>query len=282
MKANSLIFGVLLTLCMSLRSELPPEVYEEMKQSAPEFLMIKVSAVTATTDTKGRETTFTYDAIVIQSMRSKTGIKTGDKIGVLSRHHIFGPGEVGPSNPRTLKKGETVAAYLARSRKEGVYTIAAGGHSFEKAGKGANLARPIARVPVPLPEVIAEPPPPEFDPDLEVPGEWGPEDHGMPMPQEMFMDGIPGRFQLLSANVQQNGKRVPMTLKIDTMTGQVWHLKMKARQILVNGRPKMETVMVFEAIDTEGPFFEATPQVDEVEAAPAVPVPVPPRPFRRR
>ncbi len=253
-----------------------------MKQSAPEFLMIKVSAVTATTDTKGRETTFTYDAIVIQSMRSKTGIKAGDKIGVLSRHHIFGPGEVGPSNPRTLKKGETVAAYLARSRKEGVYTIAAGGHSFEKVGKGANLARPIARVPVPLPEVMVEPPPPEFDPDMEVPGEWGPEDHGMPMPQEMFMEGITGRFQLISANVQQNGKPVPMTLKIDTMTGQVWHLKMKARQILINGRPKMETVMVFEAIDTEGPFFEATPQVDEVEVAPAVPVPVPPRPFRRR
>ena len=244
--------------------------------------MIKVSAVTATTDTKGRETTFTYDAIVIQSMRSTTGIKAGDKIGVLSRHHIFGPGEVGPSNPRTLKKGETVAAYLARSRKEGMYTIAAGGHSFEKAGKGANLARPIARVPGPLPEVIAEPPPPEFDPDLEVPGEWGPEDHGMPMPQEMFMEGIPGRFQLILANVQQNGKPVPMTLKIDTMTGQVWHLKMKARQILVNGLPKMETIMVFEAIDTEGPFFKATPQVDEVEVAPAVPVPVPPRPFRRR
>ena len=146
MKANSLIFGVLLMLCMSLRSELPPEVYEEMKQSAPEFLIIKVSAVRATADPKDRETIFTYDAIVIQSMRSKTGIKAGDKIGVLSRHHIFGSGEVGPSNPRTLKKGETVAAYLARSRKEGVYTIAAGGHSFEKAGKGANLALSLIHI----------------------------------------------------------------------------------------------------------------------------------------
>ena len=67
MRANSLIFGVLLTLCMSLRSELPPEVYEEMKQSAPEFLMIKVSAVRATADPKDRETIFTYDAIAIQS-----------------------------------------------------------------------------------------------------------------------------------------------------------------------------------------------------------------------
>ena len=282
MRANSLIFGVLLTLCMSLRSELPPEVYEEMKQSAPEFLMIKVSAVRATADPKDRETIFTYDAIAIQSMRSKTGIKAGDKIRILSRHHIFGSGEVGPSNPRTLKKGETVAAYLVRSRKEGVYTIAAGGHSFEQVGKGANLARLIAWVPVPQPEVIAEPPPPEFDRDMEVPGEWGPEDHGMPMPQEMFMEGIPGRFRLISANVQQNGKLLPMTLKIDTVTGQVWHLKMKARQILVNGRPKMETVMVFEAIDTEGPFFGATPQVDGVEVAPAVPVPVPPRPLRPR
>ena len=120
MKANSLIFGVLLTLCMSVRSELPPEVYEEMKQSAPEFLIIKVSAVTATTDTKGRETTFIYDAIVVQSIRSETGIRAGDMIGVLSHHHIFGPEEVGPSNPLTLRKGETVAAYLACSRKEGV------------------------------------------------------------------------------------------------------------------------------------------------------------------
>ena len=283
MKASSLIFGVLLILCVNLRSELPPEVYEEMKRSAPEVLMIKVSGVKATTDTKGRETTFTYGAIVIQSIRSKTGVKAGDKIGVLSRHHIFGPGEVGPSNPRKLKKGETVAAYLARSRKEGVYTIAAGGHSFEKAEKGAIIAKPIARVPVPLPEIIVEPPPPppELVPDMEVPDEWGPDGHGMPMPQEMFMEGIPGRFQLISANVQQNGKPVPMTLKIDTVTGQVWYLKMKARQVLVNGRPKMETAMVFEAIATEGPFFETPPQINEVEVVPAVPVPVPPRSTRR-
>lgn len=285
MKISTLFTAGLMLLCSKLRSELPPQVYEEMKRRAPEVMVIKVSAVKATTDTRGRETNFIYDASVIRPVRSKTGVKSGGKIVVQSRHHIFGPGEVGPSNPRKLKKGETVTAYLTRSRKEGVYTIAAGGHSFEKAGKGEIIAKPIARVPVSPPVVIVEPPPPGFGPDIEAPGQWGPDHHAVPIPEEMFMEGIPGRFQLISANVQQNnGKAVPMTLKIDTMTGQVWYLKIKVRQVLVSGRPKMETAMVFEAIATEGPFFNgppAPPQIDEVEVVPAVPAPVPSRPIRR-
>ena len=271
-------------LCANLRSELPPQVYEEMKRSSSEVLVIKVSAVEATTDAKGRETTFIYGASVIRSVRSKTGVKVGDKIVVRSRHHIFGPGEVGPSNPSKLKKDETVTAYLTRTRKGAVYTIAAGGHSFEKAGQGAIIAHPIARAPEPPPAIIEEPPPfPEFDPGMEGPGFFAP---GMPMPEEMFMEGMPGRFQLISANVEQKGKAVPMVLKLDTMTGQVWHLKMKVHQVLVNGRPKMETKMVFEAIATEGPFFEEPgdfPEDDGAEVFPVepVPVPAPPRPIRR-
>ena len=287
MKTSIIYIAALMGLCANLRSELPPQVYEEMKRSASEVLVNNVSAVEATTDTKGREITFTYDASVIRSIRSKTGVKAGDKIVVRSRHPIFGPGEVGPSNPRKLKKGETVTAYLTRTRKEGVYTIAAGGHSFKKAEEGAIVAPPIVRVQVPPPAIIAEPapPPPDFDPGMEEPGFFPP---GMAMPAEMMMGemGIPGRFQLISANVEQKGKAVPMVLKLDTMTGQVWHLKMKVRQVLVNGRPKMETKMVFEAIATEGPFFEEPgdfPENDEAEVFPVEPVPVPgpPRPIRR-
>lgn len=285
MKTSTVYIAVLLVLCANLRAELPPQVYEEMKRSASEVLVISVSAVEATADTKGREATFTYDANVIRSVRSKTGVQAGGKIVVRSRHHIFGPGEVGPSNPRKLRKGETVTAYLTRTREEGVYTIAAGGHSFEKAVKGAIVVHRVARAPEPPPGIIIEPapPPPDFDPGMEEPGFFHP---GMPMPEEMMMGemGIPGRFQLISANVEQKGKAVPMVLKLDTMTGQVWHLKMKVRQVLVNGRPKMETKMVFEAIATEGPFFEEPgdfPEDDGVEVFPVEPIPAPQPPIRR-
>ena len=42
----------------------------------------------------------------------------------------------------------------------------------------------------------------------------------MPIGQEM-----PGRFMLLSTQIQQASKLVPIVLKLDTQTGEVWQLK---------------------------------------------------------
>jgi hypothetical protein len=93
---------------------------------------------------------------------------------------------------------------------------------------------------------LAQPPVPEpmpDDPEEFFPG--GPD--GMIMPG--FMPDMPGRYQIISAQIQQNGKSVPIVLKLDTQTGQVWQLKSVTASVIHNGKPKPITRLVFEPVD---------------------------------
>lgn len=79
----------------------------------------------------------------------------------------------------------------------------------------------------------------------------------MPFPEPGFhgdfmMEGIPGRYQLITASIQQDGKTVPVVLKLDTMNGQVWRLLVTSHTLLRQGKPQVETRMEFSPILTQG------------------------------
>ena len=108
---------------------------------------------------------------------------------------------------------------------------------------GSAQEGPIRIQPAPLPglpvrgiEVEPAQPPPDF-----APGEGFPEQPDMPpegwgepgFPGEIIM---PGRFQIISAQIQQNGKSLPIVLKLDTQTGEVWELKLTESKFFVNGK----------------------------------------------
>jgi len=110
---------------------------------------------------------------------------------------------------------------------------------------------PIRIQPVPGIEVVPAQPPPDFFPgeDFPEPPDMPPEAWGEPgFADEMFMPPMPGRFQIVSAQIQQAGKSVPIVLKIDTQTGEVWQLKATTVQRFHNGRPETETHMAFEPL----------------------------------
>ena len=94
---------------------------------------------------------------------------------------------------------------------------------------GSAQEGPIRIQPAPLPglpvrgiEVEPAQPPPDFAPGEEFP--VPPDGWGEPgFPGEIIM---PGRFQIISAQIQQAGKSVPVVLKLDTQTGEVWQLKL--------------------------------------------------------
>ncbi len=93
----------------------------------------------------------------------------------------------------------------------------------------------------------AEVPPGEpmpFDPD-----EFGMEEGFIPGHGEMFMPDMPGRYQMVSAQIQQNGKAMPIVLKLDTQTGQVWQLKFVSETIIAQGRRQMVNRLTFVPVD---------------------------------
>lgn len=86
------------------------------------------------------------------------------------------------------------------------------------------------------------------------PEEFFPEDmhidpHGEFGPGEMFMPDMPGRYQIISAQLQQNGKAVPIVLKLDTQTGQVWQLKSVFGTLVRNGKRQTFSRLTFEPVD---------------------------------
>jgi hypothetical protein len=222
----------LFALSFALQAELPPYVYDEMKQNAPEVFHVKiVEAPKAKAIIRGKRQQMTYEAKVLKVIRTKSRVKSGAAIAIQSHYYAFGPGEVGPSNPRRLKKNDVVLAYLSKG-KEG-FRVAAGGHSFEKVDKGqadrppavpVNPTRveivqaPVNRIEPQEPQPNFPPPPPHDAPRFGGPIAGG----GMAIPigQEM-----PGRYALLSTQIQQAGKSIPVVLKLDTQTGEVWQLK---------------------------------------------------------
>ena len=102
----------------------------------------------------------------------------------------------------------------------------------------AQQAPPAIRI---LPAPAQVDPPPDFD-EPEMP------DDGFIMPGfpgEMMMPPMPGRYTLLSANIQKDGKATPMVLRIDSQTGQVWQLKTLVRTRRHNGKIVTESYLSF-------------------------------------
>jgi len=146
---------------------------------------------------------------------------------------------------------------------------------------------------VPAPVIRVEPqpdfpPPPPHD----APRFGGPIVGGgmaIPIGQEMF-----GRYTLLSTQIQQAGKLVPVVLKLDTQTGAVWQLKLMESKFFVNGKMQVRTRMNFEPVmhDREPGINPRRPDtviepdghgelVPERPIFRPRPVPVRPRPDRR-
>ena len=89
-------------------AELPPFVYKERQQQAPESLIIKVRSVKMreTDEARRRRIDVSVEAQVEQVNRTKTGLKAGDAIRinyVQSQHKVP---LVGPSEVPILKEGQ--------------------------------------------------------------------------------------------------------------------------------------------------------------------------------
>ena len=122
-----------LGLFFTAQAELPPFVYEEMKRNAENVVVVQIlKAPKAAPKSAGKREQLTYEAKVLRVIRSKSDLKPNATISIQSSYYKFGPGEVGPSNPKKLKKNDVVRAYLNKRKKGGGFQIAAGGHSFEK------------------------------------------------------------------------------------------------------------------------------------------------------
>jgi len=138
-RVKSIAVIALLFVCARAGAELPPQVYAEMQEKAPEFLKIEV--LTATQDVvtnndakpKGSKTVLIQaTAKVIDVERSQSKLKDGDiiKIAYTRTERPVGIGWVGPSEPPILKKGETTEAFLSKSHTDETYGLAARGMSF--------------------------------------------------------------------------------------------------------------------------------------------------------
>ena len=113
-------------------AELPPYVYKERQQQAPESLIIKVGSVKvrATDEPQRKRMDVSVEAKVKQVNRTKTGLKAGDVIRINYVQSQYKVPLVGPSEVPILKEGQVYPAYLMREEKGKEYAPAAGGYSF--------------------------------------------------------------------------------------------------------------------------------------------------------
>jgi hypothetical protein len=125
----------LILLCVvasdSIRAELPPWVYKERQEKAPEALVIKVKSVNIreTTEANWKQTEFTVKAEVQKVERSAAKLVAGATIEIQYSQRHYSPPIVGPSEVPALKEGQFCPAYLSGDGK--TYSPAAGGYSFE-------------------------------------------------------------------------------------------------------------------------------------------------------
>jgi len=83
-------------------------------------------------------------------------------------------------------------------------------------------------LPAPAPDIdVPEPPPFEGGDEAWAEAEIHP---------GMIMDGIPHRYQIMTVQMQKDGKPSPVVLKLDTMTGQTWQLTYAEAKFFRNGK----------------------------------------------
>jgi hypothetical protein len=112
-------------------AELPPWVYKERQEKAPEALVIKVRSVSQrqSSDKERTSIEFTVKAEVEKVERSATKLSPGAVIEIHYTQTRYSRPIVGPSEVPSLKEGQVCPAYLARDGN--TYSPAAGGYSFE-------------------------------------------------------------------------------------------------------------------------------------------------------
>jgi hypothetical protein len=127
-----LLAALLASLSTVSFAELPPYVYKERQQQAPESLIIKVGAVKMreTDEPRGKKINVSVEAQVEQAKRTKTGLKVGDVIRINYVHIQYKVPLVGPSEVPILKEGQVYPAYLMKEEKGKTYSPSAGGPSF--------------------------------------------------------------------------------------------------------------------------------------------------------
>jgi hypothetical protein len=115
----------------SSRAELPPWVYKERQEKAPEALVIKVQSVIQreTTEEKWKQIEFTVKAEVQEVERSASKLAPGATIEIRYSQRHYSQPIAGPSEVPALKEGQVYPAYLSGDGK--TYSLAAGGYSFE-------------------------------------------------------------------------------------------------------------------------------------------------------
>lgn len=247
------------------RAELPPSVYDQMKREAPEVFLVRIEeAAKNKIVVRGKQQQFTYEAKVLRVFRTRSRIRAGGAIVIQSQHHIFGPGEVGPSNPRELKEKDIALAYLVKGGKVDEFRAAAGGHSFEEptpqrvAGLTKVPAHPVGVEPVPAPPIPVEAvpvPPVQIEPVKPASPPRPVHPIGGPIDGPLIIDGgmgmveeMPGRFEIIPVQLMQAGKSMPVVLKLDTQTGEVWQLKMTTSKFFHNGQPQVRSSLSFEPV----------------------------------
>lgn len=121
----------LLSLCSSVHAELPPAYYDQLKENAPESIVIVVNQVGKTPKPDDYEQ-ITAIATVSKVDRTRTKLKSGDRI-VISydrmTHHEMG--WVGPSDIPELFEKHIYKSYLEPVSYSGqLFAPAAMGQSF--------------------------------------------------------------------------------------------------------------------------------------------------------
>ncbi|HJT81074.1 MAG TPA: hypothetical protein VJ719_07750 [Chthoniobacterales bacterium] len=118
----------------AMYAELPPQVYRQYQDEAPEAVSLTVRSVK---QAEKEEKEFTLISIVAEARidkvtRSASGLRPGDVIRIEYQHRKDKEPVPGPSQPDIVAEGKTYPAFL-RKQSDGSYGIAAGGFSFKPA-----------------------------------------------------------------------------------------------------------------------------------------------------
>lgn len=129
-KMKNICIFLLIFYTSSLLAELPPYVYDQLKHSATEDVVIEVKKV-RTSFFAIHDQDVNIEARVVTVRHSERGLKVGDTIAVFYIHEIRQAGMVGPSTLPVLHENKIYHAYLTFDDVGKKYIPAARGQSFE-------------------------------------------------------------------------------------------------------------------------------------------------------
>jgi hypothetical protein len=137
----------ILMIATAVLAELPPDVYKDLQEKAPEILYIQVSGVDVHRSFAKPPGCSFFDfevirdvkvhALVVRVVRSQTGVHQGDTVDIeyssINRCSDWN----GPRSIEMLQKGHRVYAFLARHGRTSFFEPAARGATFSNALPGS-------------------------------------------------------------------------------------------------------------------------------------------------